>query len=76
MTQPRDLDGLIGAWAGTMRLTDGDAAAIADAIVGEPRATGAGLPPNWWRDFSLRMSGIVVRAAQAGSGAGFAAPVP
>lgn len=57
------LDEDIAAWAAMVRLSDAEASAIFDGIVGTPVSPGAtvatGLDPAWWRrytaDFTARM---------------------
>lgn len=58
------LEELLGAWTRAQRLSDAQAEVVRHAIVEQAQ----GLDPTWWRDFSTRISDVVVRAT--------ATPVP
>jgi len=66
--RPRDLDGLLNAWADRQRLDDAAATAMLQTILDTPASVPsaspepAGLPPTWWADFGSRFSEAMLRA--------------
>lgn len=53
------LDGLLTAWAASVRVTDAEAYAMRRGIVAAPTA---GVSPAWWKGFTAQISDVMVRA--------------
>jgi hypothetical protein len=62
------LDDDLAAWAATARLTDAEASAIFDGIVGTPAplrgSVTPGLDPSWWRRYTAGFTARMVSSTR------------